>query len=80
MPSFVSWAVELQRFKDAMANQPSDVLLKAGYTNAAGQTVTFKRYEDLHLHLNYLTTQASKEANPGGRRRLFMPIGYRGRC
>lgn len=77
--AFTTWAAELQRFKDALANQPTDMLLKAGYSKGDGQNVTFKRYEDIQLHLKYLEQKATAESNSGGRRRMLLPIGYGGR-
>jgi len=77
---FTTWAAELTRFKDALANQPSDMMLKAGFTKGDGQTVTFKRYEDIHIHLKYLEQKAAIESNGGGGvRRMLLPIGYGGR-
>lgn len=79
MATFISWTAELQRFKDALANQPPEMLLKAGYTGGNGNTVTFKRYEDIHLHLNFLESKAATESTPSGKRRMLLPIGYGGR-
>lgn len=79
MATFTTWAAELARFKDALASQGKDMLLKAGYTDGSGQTVTFKRYEDLQSQFKFLEERAATEANSGGRRRFQLQVGYGGR-
>lgn len=78
--AFTTWAAELTRLKDAIAAQGMDKLLQAGYTNASGQTYTFKRYEDIQSQIKFLEQRVSTESNAsGGRRRFSLQVGYGGR-
>lgn len=78
MADFVSWTAELARFKNALANQKPEALLQSGYTDARGQTVTFKKWKDVMNWLDRLETKAAAEALPGGRRRMTMTMGAGG--
>lgn len=80
MATFTSWAAELTRFKNALATMTTSQMVQAGYTDGNGQTVTFKRYQDLIEYGDYLERQAGLEANSqtGGRRSTMVPLGYGG--
>lgn len=77
--AFSTWAVELQRFKDAINAVPISQLLKAGYSDAKGQLITFRRFADIEAHVEYLERRVLEESRPGGRRSGFISSGYRGR-
>ena len=76
--SFSSWTEELARFKNALANMKETELLQSGYTDARGQTVTFKKFSDIHSHLDYLQKKADEESQTGGRRSAPFVAGFGG--
>lgn len=76
--AFTTWAAELARFKDALANQSTDTLLKLGWTRADGQSHTFRKYKDIMDYLKFLEDEALKESQGGKRSRPFS-FGYSGR-
>ena len=79
MATFTSWSDELTRFKNALASMDEERLLQSGYTTVDGQTVTFKKFKDIQAYLDLLTQRANQDSQSGGRRRLFVPMGFRGR-
>lgn len=78
MATFSSWAAELERFRNALSSQSQETLLQAGWTSGSGQTVTFKRWEDVIGWLHELEAKAAAEANSGGKRRMMISMGYAG--
>lgn len=77
--AFTTWQAELERLKDAIANQPESELLQLRWTATDGQEVQFRKWEDLQKRLDYLEEKVQVEANAGGRRTGPFYAGYRGR-
>jgi len=77
--AFSSWAQVYSDLKDKIADQAAtSQILQSGYTTPDGNTVTFKKLEDLTKFLNYTKTMADAEANTGGRRTGMFVAGYGG--
>lgn len=78
--AFTSWSDLYTTFKNALASQGAAHMLEAGYTTANGQTVTFKRYEDIIKYEEFLKGKSDSESNSGtgGRRRVTTTVGYGG--
>ena len=76
--AFTTWAAELQRFRDAVASQDEDSILKKSITDSRGNRVEFKSFQDIQAHLRSLEELAATESNTGGKRTGFITAGYNG--
>lgn len=78
--SFTSWASIYSNFKDALASMTTQQMIQAGFTpgGPGGQTVTFRRYEDILKYEEFLKGKVAEEANTGGRRSGMIGMGYGG--
>jgi len=78
--AFTSWAAIYSQFKDALASMTTQQMLQAGFTpgGVGGQTVTFRRFEDIMKYEEFLKSRAAEESNTGGRRSSAIGIGYGG--
>lgn len=77
--AFVSWAAEYTRFKNALSAMSTGDIIRAGWTDGQGQTVTFKRLADLVSYENFLKSRMDEESNSSGRRTTPFSFGWGGR-
>ena len=77
--AFISWSDELSKFKEAFASRGAEAMMKSGWTDGRGQSVTFRRLDDVQNHLSWLEARADQEANASVRGRNIFQAGYGGR-
>ena len=76
--AFASWAAELVRFKDAYNRLTIDELNKAGFTDKNGNSIIFRKLEDMRNHMDWLESKALQESNPGGAKMVMGSIAHGG--
>ena len=74
--AFTSWAALYSAFQTALANMTSEQLIQSGFTTGEGQTVTFRKYEDIMKYEKFLKGKMDEEANPTGLRRTRIYMGF----
>jgi len=63
MATFVSWAYELARFKDALANRNVEQFFLASVENSREMKTTYTRLGNIQEFLNWLESKAADEAS-----------------
>ena len=75
MADFVSWATELTRAKNALANRTWDAYFVASVENSREMRTTYTKLGNVHAFIEWLERRAAEEALGAETGTIFTAIG-----
>jgi hypothetical protein len=75
MPKFISWAHELERFKDALANRNVESFFISSTENSREMRRTFTILGNVTKFLEWLEMKAAEEAASSAGGSIFFSVG-----